>query len=143
MPNNHRSDCPLSCFLDHWGDKWTFILLRDLLTGPKKFSGFLESGEPLPTNLLSSRLARLAEEGYVVKTQYQEKPKRFEYSITDKGAGLVPIMSVMVDWAVANIDGVGAAPEGLDGDDAKPVKAKAKPKAAKVDPPISQGAFDF
>ena len=47
MPNNRRSDCPLSCFLDQWGDKWTFILLRDLLAGPKKFSGFLESDEPV------------------------------------------------------------------------------------------------
>ena len=136
MPNNRRSDCPLSCFLDHWGDKWTFILLRDLLAGPKKFSGFLESGEPLPTNLLSSRLARLVEDGYVAKTQYQDRPKRFEYSITEKGAGLVPIMSVMVDWAVANIDDVGAVPEGLGGVDAKPAKVKAKPKAAKVELPI-------
>ncbi len=142
MPNNRRSDCPLSCFLDQWGDKWTFIVLRDLLAGPKKFSGFLESGEPLPTNLLSSRLLGLVEGGYVVKTQYQEKPKRFEYSITDKGAGLAPIMSVMVDWAVANIDDVGDVPAGL-GDGAKPAKAKPKAKAAKVDPPISQGAFDF
>lgn len=142
MPNNRRSDCPLSCFLDHWGDKWTFILLRDLLAGPKKFSGFLESGEPLPTNLLSSRLAGLVEDGYVAKTQYQDRPKRFEYSITEKAAGLVPIMSVMVDWAVANIDDVGDVPMGL-GDDAKPAKAKPKAKAAKVEPPISQGAFDF
>lgn len=153
MPNTRRSDCPLSCFLDEWGDKWTFVILRDALAGPKKFKGFLESDEALPTNLLSSRLARLVEGGYLVKAQYQEKPKRFEYAITEKGRSLIPIMQAMVGWAEAHLDGLGPAPACLADASAAmnaPVeKAAPKPKAkkkpaAKAEPaPLAQGAFDF
>lgn len=142
MPNTRRSDCPLSCFLDEWGDKWTFIILRDLLAGPKKFSGFLESAEPLPTNLLSNRLARLVEAGYVVKTEYQDSPKRFEYAITGAGRSLIPVMQVMIEWAEAHLDDLASAPDGIKPARAKPVKAKTKPKQ-KHAPAVSQGAFDF
>lgn len=147
MPNTRRSDCPLSCFLDHWGDKWTFIILRDLLAGPRKFSGFLESAEPLPTNLLSNRLSRLVEDGFVVKTLYQDKPKRYEYAITEQGQTLVPVMQTMVGWAEGHLDGLGDTPEEL-ARGAKPAKAKpmVKKKVQIVkEPPAStsQGAFDF
>ncbi|WGI20278.1 helix-turn-helix domain-containing protein [Amylibacter sp. IMCC11727] len=153
MPNTRRSDCPLSCFLDEWGDKWTFLILRDLLSGPRKFSGFLESAEPLPTNLLSNRLVKLVEGGYAIKIQYQERPKRFEYEITDKGRSLVPIMQAMIGWAETHLDSVAAAPAGLTAVEAKPVKAKPasakpaaqkKPKQTNETPTApSQGAFDF
>jgi DNA-binding HxlR family transcriptional regulator len=153
MPNTRRSDCPLSCFLDQWGDKWTFIILRDLLAGPKKFNDFLQSAEPLPTNLLANRLARLVEDGYVVKTQYHERPKRFEYTVTDKGLTLVPVMQTMVGWAVEHLDDLGSAPEELSAfretsaekktPKSKPA-AKKKPKVVEDAPaPASQGAFDF
>ena len=127
--------------MDQWGDKWTFIILRDLLAGSKKFSGFLESAEPLPTNLLSNRLARLVEEGYVVKTQYQDRPKRFEYAMTGAGRSLVPVMQAMVEWANAHVDDLGNAPEGIKAARAK-VRSKAKPKPTPA-PAVSQGAFDF
>lgn len=143
MPNTKRSDCPLSCFLDHWGDKWTFLILRDLLAGPKKFSGFLESAEPLPTNLLSNRLARLVEEGYVVKIQYQDRPKRFEYALNGAGRSLVPVMQSMVEWAEAHLDDLSEAPVGIKAAKTKPAKVKPKPKARAPKPMVSQGAFDF
>lgn len=140
MPNTRRSDCPLSCFLDEWGDKWTFVILRDVLAGPLKFSGFLDSAEPLPTNLLSNRLARLVEGGYLRKIQYSEKPKRFEYEMTDAGRSLVPIMQAMVAWAEVHLDGLGDVPNELAG---KKPKMKPKAKAEKPAPPVTQGAFDF
>jgi len=143
MPNPKRSECPLSCFLDHWGDKWTFLILRDLLAGPKKFSGFLESAEPLPTNLLSNRLARLVEGGYVVKTQYQDRPKRFEYAMTGAGRSLVPVMQGMVEWSEAHLDGLEDAPVGIKPLKSKPVRKVARLRVVKNAAPVSQGAFDF
>lgn len=141
MPNTKRSDCPLSCFLDHWGDKWTFLILRDLLSGTKKFSDFLESPEPLPTNLLSSRLARLVEEGYVMKTQYQDRPKRYEYGMTGAGRRLVPVMQTMVEWAEAHLEGLNDAPEGIKPLKTKPVRKVARLKVVKSN--VTQGAFEF
>lgn len=141
MPNVKRSDCPLSCFLDHWGDKWTFLILRDLLSGPKKFSDFLESPEPLPTNLLSSRLARLVEDGYVVKTQYQDRPKRYEYGMKGTGRRLVPVMQAMVDWAETHLEGLEDAPDGIKPLRAKPVRKVPRLRVVKTD--TNQGAFEF
>jgi DNA-binding HxlR family transcriptional regulator len=96
-----RSPCPVACTLDVLGDKWTMVIVRDLLRGACKFSDFLKSPEHITTNILTNRLKRLELEGIVGKEQYQDNPPRFEYMLTRKGRDLAPLMKEMVKWANA------------------------------------------
>ncbi|MCG8545113.1 MAG: helix-turn-helix transcriptional regulator, partial [Alphaproteobacteria bacterium] len=82
---DHRSPCPIATTLDIVGDKWSFIITRDLLTGKSRYGEFLTSPEGIPTNILAERLKRLTAAGIVEKTLYQERPPRYAYSLTPKG----------------------------------------------------------
>ena len=93
-----RSACPLSCSLEVIGDRWTMLVLRDLLIGKKRFGEFLESPEKISTNILSDRLGRMEETGLVESRLYSRRPKRFEYTLTDKGKGLLPVMQELCRW---------------------------------------------
>ncbi len=64
-PRSRRSACPMACTLDIVGDRWTLLVIRDLLTGKKRYSDFLASPEKIPTNILADRLRRLEREGLV------------------------------------------------------------------------------
>ena len=93
-----RSACPLSCALELIGDRWTILVLRDLLVGKKRFSEFLESPEKISTNILSDRLAMMENKGLVKAVAYSERPKRFEYQLTEKGDGLLPALQELCKW---------------------------------------------
>ena len=108
MPERHefeRSNCPIAVTLDLVGDKWTLIVVRDLFRGEKRFSDFLRAPERIPTNILADRLKRLERHGLIRKAAYQERPRRYEYHLTDKGAGLAPIIEEMCSWANAFVPG--------------------------------------
>jgi len=62
---NRRSVCPVACTLDLFGDKWTLLIVRDLLSGKSHFKEFLASPEKIATNILAERLARLASNGLI------------------------------------------------------------------------------
>jgi len=94
-----RSGCPIASTLDIVGDRWTLVLLRDLLNGKRRFSEFLESPERITTNVLTDRLAKMEGAGLVAKTPYQERPLRHEYSLTAKGEGLLPVLQAVCRWA--------------------------------------------
>jgi DNA-binding HxlR family transcriptional regulator len=100
-----RSMCPVSCALDLLGDKWTLLLVRDLLLGKGTYSEFQKSPEGIPTNILASRLKRLQAEGILAREPYQQKPLRYRYKLTGKGRDLAPILLAMVDWSNRHIDG--------------------------------------
>jgi len=93
-----RSACPLSCSLEIIGDRWTMLVLRDLLIGKKRFSEFLDSPEKISTNILTDRLGRMEETGLVDARLYSNRPKRFEYTLTEKGEGLLPVMQELCRW---------------------------------------------
>ena len=95
-----RSKCPVSCALDLIGDRWSLLVVRDLMRGKRRFAEFLESPEGIPTNILADRLKRLVEYGIATTTQYMEHPPRLEYSLTEKGEGLRPVIHEMVEWGV-------------------------------------------
>src|SRR5437879_13633904 len=78
-------DCPIARTLDVIGDRWTLLIIRDMLRGTHKYQDLLDSLEGISTNLLAERLARLVEEGLVSKTMYSEKPPRAEYHLTEQG----------------------------------------------------------
>ena len=95
-----RSLCPVSCTLDILGDKWSLLVVRDLVRGKRRYAEFLDSKEGIPTNILADRLKRLAAKGVIRSHRYSHHPPRVEYELTAKGEDLRPILRAMVDWGV-------------------------------------------
>jgi len=110
MIREQRSGCPIATTLDIVGDRWTLIVLRDLLVGKKRFSEFLASPEEIATNVLTDRLALMEAAGLVTKTAYQLRPKRYEYSLTKKGEALLPMLQEMSRWANRYVPGTWTPP---------------------------------
>ncbi len=100
MPER-RSPCPLSCTLDLLGDRWTLLIVRDLLFGKTCFKEFSQSPERIATNILSNRLSRLVEAGLVEKT-------REAYRLTPRGQTLGPVVQSLATWGLANLEGTQA-----------------------------------
>ncbi len=103
-------DCPIAKTLDVVGDRWTLLIIRDLLNGHAKYQDLLESLEGISTNLLAERLNRLVEEDIVTKTLYNEKPPRAEYHLTEQGQRLAAVVDSLFQWGV-QYRGWGEAPE--------------------------------
>lgn len=95
-----RSHCPISLALDIFGDKWTLLIVRDLVFADKKTYGeFLKSEEKIATNILASRLRALEEASIITRTQSPEDKRRELYSLTEKGKDLTPILIEMALWS--------------------------------------------
>ncbi len=86
--------CPVARTTDLLGDWWTPLVLRQLLVGERRFDHIAKSLD-ISRAILSSRLKRLEEEGVVNKVQYQDRPPRFEYELTDKGVALWDVVAAM------------------------------------------------
>jgi DNA-binding HxlR family transcriptional regulator len=100
-----RSPCPVSCTLDVIGDRWTLLVIRDLMQGKKRFGEFLDSPEKIPTNTLANRLKWLMSLGVIASRRYNDRPVRLEYALTPKGEDLRPVLRAMVDWGVRHAGG--------------------------------------
>src|SRR3569833_1843329 len=85
---SRRSPCAVACSLDLLGDKWSLLVVRDLLRGKRTFKELAESPEGIPTNLLADRLKRLQNAGIVVASRYEERPPRYTNDKSDKGREL-------------------------------------------------------
>ncbi len=94
-----RSDCPIATTLTFVGDRWTLVIVRDMLNGKKRFAEFLDSPERITTNVLTDRLNRMEQGGPVQKSAYLTNPIRFEYELTKKGIALHPMLQDMCRWA--------------------------------------------
>ena len=105
MCADSRSACPVACSLDLLGDKWTLLVVRDLLLGKATYSEFQNSPEGIPTNILAERLKRLLAAGIIEKSRYQERPVRYAYHLTKKGGDLRPVLLAMIDWGNQYIAG--------------------------------------
>jgi DNA-binding HxlR family transcriptional regulator len=93
------SDCPICFSLDVFGDRWTLLILRDLLVRKKRFyQDFLNSGEGIATNILSARLKKLLADGLIVKKDNPENKNQPIYAPTKKAVALLPILGEMVRW---------------------------------------------
>ena len=114
LPLGDRSKCPIANALDIVGDRWTLLVVRDLLLFRNvRFNELLLSAEGIPTNILADRLRRLEASGIVEKTRYQERPPRFEYRLTPRGADLLPILRELIAWSNRHISGTGRPPPGF------------------------------
>ena len=105
IPRPKRSWCPISCALDILGDRWTLLVVRDLVLGKRRFAEFEASPEAIPTNILADRLKRLVGSGFVSASRYCEHPPRVEYALTAKGEDLRPMIRAMVEWGVRHAGG--------------------------------------
>lgn len=100
MQGDRRSLCPIAYGLDLFGDRWTLLVLRDLiLVGKRYFRDFLAAGEGIATNVLADRLTRLERAGMVTKERDPEDGKRVVYRPTAKANDTLPIMLEIIAWS--------------------------------------------
>lgn len=100
-----RSACAIANSLDIVGDKWSLLVVRDLLLGKRTFGELASSPERIPTNILAERLERLEAAGIIVATPYQERPIRHAYTLTPKGRALGDVLLALVRWGKQHIPG--------------------------------------
>jgi len=105
-----RSCCPVSNMLDLFGDKWSLLIVRDLVLGKMRYGEFAQSPEGIPSNILANRLKKLEAAGVVAKQAYSEKPVRYQYALTEKGKDLLPVLEAMVAWALKHVPGTEVFP---------------------------------
>src|SRR6201997_4227318 len=101
QPNSAPYDmrCPIARTLDIVGERWTILILRDLVTGgPRKFQDFERSLAGISPNTLSARLKRLEEAGIIERRFYAQHPPRAEYLLTQKGRALGPVLLALKKW---------------------------------------------
>lgn len=103
-----RSCCPIACTLDVIGDKWTLLVVRDLLLGRTHYKEFAASPEKIATNILANRLQRLVDHGLVERFPSPEQSGRDAYRLTPKGKKLRPVVKAIVDFGLDQIEGTAA-----------------------------------
>ena len=95
-----RSDCPISCSLDIWGDKWSLLIIRDLIFSKKcRYTDFLKSTEGIATNILATRLQALEENKIIEKSDDPESKSKGYYKLTQRGIDLLPILIEIHLWS--------------------------------------------
>jgi DNA-binding HxlR family transcriptional regulator len=95
-----RSPCPVACVLDLCGDRWTLLVIRDLMFGRSRFKDFTASPEGIPTNILTDRLNRLIRHGIAEHVPAEDGSLRMGYGLTEKGKAIRPILEAMRDWGL-------------------------------------------
>ncbi len=96
-----RSYCPQSLILEVIGDKWTLLIIRDIIIeGKRYFREFLQSKEKIASNILSNRLKSLEEEGILYKEADPDHKQKIKYSLTQKGIDLFPILMENAKWSL-------------------------------------------
>ncbi len=100
-----RSACAIANTLDLVGDKWSLLVVRDLLHGKQTYGQLASSPEHIPTNILAERLKRLEAAGIITSTPYQKRPTRYAYALTPKGIALGDVLLAFVRWGKQYIPG--------------------------------------
>ncbi len=99
----HRSPCPISSSLDLFGDRWTLLILRDVILFDRhRYRDFLAAPEGIASNILSDRLKRLEAAGLITKSPDPADRRQVIYEATDKGAALKPVMLEIAAWGAAH-----------------------------------------
>jgi DNA-binding HxlR family transcriptional regulator len=89
--------CSVARTLEVVGERWSLLILRDTFLGLSRFDEFQRS-LGIATNVLAARLERLTQAGIMDKRPYQERPERFEYTLTAKGRNLYPVIAALMEW---------------------------------------------
>lgn len=95
---NDLPDCPVETTLSLIGNKWKVLIIRELLTGTKRFGELKKSVGNVSQKVLTAQLRSMEECGLLIRTVYAEVPPRVEYSLTDLGQSLKPVLDAMSEW---------------------------------------------
>src|ERR1700749_3212161 len=97
---NHRSNCPVNLTMEIFGDKWSLLIVRDIMfAGKRHFRELLQSEEKIATNILTDRLAMLEREGVITKSPDPEHKQKYIYNLTVKGIDLLPLIAEIGAWS--------------------------------------------
>jgi DNA-binding HxlR family transcriptional regulator len=97
---NNWHGCPIRFGMGVFGDKWTLLIVRDLMfKGKKHYGEFTDPEENISTNILADRLNKLVENGIVTKSRDSENRSRYVYGLSEKGMDLLPMMLEMIRWS--------------------------------------------
>lgn len=111
-PSTRRSDCPINFGVELFGDRWTLLVVRDLMfKGKHGYGAFLESEEHIATNILADRLQQLEVAGLVVKRVDPARKSRFIYALDERGIDLLPVMVEIILWSAQHDPRTAATPE--------------------------------
>ena len=95
-----RSDCPIGKTLDILGDKWSLLIVRDLVfKGKNTYGDFLNGGEGITTSVLADKLALLECGGIISKGIHPESKAKILYTLTPKGIDLIPVLAEVIEWS--------------------------------------------
>src|SRR3989454_8726042 len=103
MPKRYGQACPVAKSLEVVGDRWTLLLVRDLLRGSRRFQDLQQSLAGIPPNILSGRLKLMEEYALVARRFYSEHPPRAEYALTDKGRELGVVVGALAAWGSRHV----------------------------------------
>jgi DNA-binding HxlR family transcriptional regulator len=97
---SRRSMCGISTLLDILGDKWSFLIIRDMMfRGKNTYGDFIKSDEKIATNILANRLQMLENTGIIIKEEFPGNKVKNIYKLTDKGRRLMPVLVEMILWS--------------------------------------------
>lgn len=103
--SKRRSGCPVSISLERFGDRWSLLIIRDLMVrGFRTFKEFQESGEGIATNILADRLRNLEAAGIIITERDAADGRRLNYRLTEKGIDLAPVLLELLIWAARHED---------------------------------------
>jgi DNA-binding HxlR family transcriptional regulator len=97
-PRTRANRSSLEAALDRVGDRWSLLIVEALLDGPQRFADLAAAVPSIAANILAERLRRLAREGIVVATPYQQRPVRMRYELTADGRDLASTLRLLADW---------------------------------------------
>jgi DNA-binding HxlR family transcriptional regulator len=100
---SYNAPCVIAQTLDILGDRWTLLILRDLMSGLHRYNDIIENCSGMSPNVLSDRLKRLEADGLVLRDYYKELPPRVEYTLTEKGWSVRPILLALLDWGRTHV----------------------------------------
>jgi len=104
MTKKFRSQCPIASALDILGDKWTLVIIRDMLfVGKKTFKELSDSDEKIASNILSNRLKLLESHKIITKSKIDGNNKTIVYTLTEKGVTLAPVLVELVAWSSKSV----------------------------------------
>lgn len=103
MAKGYGQACPVAKSLELVGERWTLLIVRDLLRGPGRFQDLLASLEGIAPNLLSERLKLMEEHGLVSRRLYSDHPPRAEYLLTDRGKELGAVVGALAIWGSRHV----------------------------------------
>ena len=102
--DNHRSYCPVNLALEVFGDKWSLIILRDIMFENKRhFQELRHSEEKIASNILTDRLNMLEKEGLITKVSDPTHKQKNIYNLTEKGIDLIPVFAGIAEWSVKHM----------------------------------------